>query len=216
MKYLMGVDEGTTGCKAILFDQEGHQIAATGREYPSYYPHPGWVEQDIEEIKEAVYSCIRETIVKSKVDPADIVGISHSNQGITMVLLDENEKPVFDHTIGWQDLRYVEMLPELKAEIDLEEYWKISGMQYGTYNIPVLRWLQKNEPEKWSKVKRICSHQDYFLRQYGADGYYVDEGCTNFLSMARMCDNEWDERLMKMFNVTKTCSLLFATILVQL
>ena len=203
MKYLMGVDEGTTGCKAILFDMEGHQIAVTGREYPSYYPHPGWVEQDIDEIKNAVFECIRETIVKSKVDPANIVAISHSNQGVTMVLLDENEKPVFDHTIGWQDLRYVEMLPELKKEVDLDEYWRISGMQYGTYNIPVLRWLQKNEPEKWTKVKRICSHQDWFLRQYGADGYYIDEGCVNFLSMARMSDNEWDERLTKLFGVSK-------------
>ena len=203
MNYLIGIDEGTTGCKAIIFDRNGHQIAATSREYPSYYPHPGWVEQDIDEIKNAVFECIRETIAKSEVDAADIVGISHSNQGITMVLLDENEKPVFDHTIGWQDLRYIEMLPELKAEVDLDEYLKISGMQYGTYNIPVLRWLQKYEPEKWAKVKRICSHQDYFLRQYGADGYYIDEGCTNFLSMARMSDNEWDERLMKLFNVTK-------------
>lgn len=203
MKYLMGVDEGTTGCKTILFDENGRQIAATSREYPSYYPHPGWVEQDISEIKDAVFMCIRETIVKSCVDPADIAGISHSNQGITMVLLDENENPVFDHTIGWQDLRYVDILPELEQEVDKEEYLKLSGMQFGTYNIPVLRWLQKNEPEKWAKVKRICSHQDWFLRQYGADGYYIDEGCTNFMSMARMADNEWDDRLMKAYNVTK-------------
>lgn len=203
MKYLMGVDEGTTGCKAILFNEEGRQIASTSREYPSYYPQPGWVEQDIDEIKAAVFECIRETIVKSKVDPEDIVGISHSNQGITMVLLDENEKPVFDHTIGWQDLRYVDMLPALSEEVDLDEYLQIAGMQFGTYNIPVLRWLQVNEPEKWAKVKRICSHQDWFLRQYGADAYYIDEGSTNFLSMARMSDNEWDERLMKVYNVTK-------------
>ena len=202
MKYLMGVDEGTTGCKAILFSEEGKQIASTSREYPSYYPNPGWVEQDIDEIKNAVFECIRETIEKSGVNSTDIVGISHSNQGITMVLLDENENPVFDHTIGWQDLRYVDMLPELEKEIDLEEYLQISGMQFGTYNIPVLRWLQKYEPEKWVKVRRICSHQDWFLRQYGADGYYIDEGCTNFLSMARMSDNEWDERLMKVYNVT--------------
>lgn len=51
MKYLMGVDEGTGGCRAILFDQEGRQIAVTGREYPSYYPHPGWSEQNIDEIR---------------------------------------------------------------------------------------------------------------------------------------------------------------------
>lgn len=203
MKYLMGVDEGTTGCKAILFTDEGTQIASTAREYPSYYPNPGWVEQDIYEIKKAVFECIEETIVKSNVNPSDIVGISHSNQGITMVLLDENEQPVFEHTIGWQDLRYVDILPELMKEVDQEEYLKISGMQYGTYNIPVLRWLQINEKEKWSKVKRICSHQDWFLRQYGADGYYIDEGCANFLSMVRMSDNEWDERLLKYYNVTE-------------
>lgn len=202
MRYLMGVDEGTTGCKAVLFDEEGKQIESTSREYQSYYPHPGWVEQDIEEIRNAVFECIRETVVKSKVDPAQIVGISHSNQGITMVLLDGNEQPVFEHTIGWQDLRYVDMLPALEKEVDMDEYWKISGMQFGTYNIPVLRWLQANEPEKWSKVRRICSHQDWFLRQYGADGYYIDEGSANFLSMVRMSDNEWDERLMKIYNVT--------------
>ena len=144
MKYLMGVDEGTTGCKAILFDQEGTQIAATSREYPSYYPNPGWVEQDIEEIKAAVFACIRETIVKSKVDSADIVGISHSNQGITMVLLDENEELVFDHTIGWQDLRYTEMLPELRQEVDLDEYniyWGGCPVQPGkeyTYKVTAL------------------------------------------------------------------------------
>ena len=64
MKYLMGVDEGTTGCKAILFNAKGEQIAITSKEYLSYYPHPGWVEQNIEEIKNAVFECIKETIVK--------------------------------------------------------------------------------------------------------------------------------------------------------
>lgn len=203
MKYLMGVDEGTTGCKAVLFDEEGRQVSAASMEYPSYYPNPGWVEYDITEIRGAVFSCIAGAVKNSDVNPSDIAGISHSNQGITMVLLDGDEKPVSDRVIGWQDLRYIDMLPELKAEIDLDEYWRLSGMPYGAYNIPVLRWIQKYEPEKWSRVKRICSHQDYFLRQYGAEGFYVDEGCANFLSMSNMNTNEWDERLMRVFNVSK-------------
>ena len=58
-----------------------------------------------------------------------------------MVHLDENDNPVSERVIGWQDWRYIEMLPELKAEIALDEYWQISGMPYGTYNIPVLRKL---------------------------------------------------------------------------
>lgn len=203
MKYFMGIDEGTTGCKACLFTEKGGIVASSSREYPSYYPHPGWVEQDIEEIKERVFSACKETVEKSNVDPQDILGVSHSNQGITMVLLDENEQPVMDHTIGWQDLRYVDMLPELEKQVDLDEYWKLSGMKFGTYNIPVLLWLQKNHPDIWKRVKKICSHQDYFLRQYGADDFFIDEGCANFLSMARMEDSEWDERLMSVYNVNR-------------
>ena len=132
MKYLVGIDEGTTGCKASVFDETGKLISIKGREYPSYYPHPGWVEQNIEEIKEAVFACCRDAVASAKrkgVDKNDIVAISHSNQGITMVLLDENEKPVRERTIGWQDLRYVDILPELQKEVDMEQssitaqYW---------------------------------------------------------------------------------------------
>lgn len=200
----MGIDEGTTGCKACLFSESGDLIASASREYPSYYPHPGWVEQDIEEIKDCVFAACKEAIEISRVDPKDIVGVSHSNQGITMVLMDENEKPVRDKTIGWQDLRYVDILPEMQKSIDSDEYWKLSGMMFGTYNISVLNWLQKNEPEAWARVKRCCSHQDYFLRQYGADGFYIDEGSANFLSMARMEDSEWDKRLMSVYNVNES------------
>ncbi|HZK25098.1 MAG TPA: FGGY family carbohydrate kinase [Oscillospiraceae bacterium] len=204
MKYLMGIDEGTTGCKACLFNESGELVASASREYPSYYPYPGWVEQDIEQIKDSVFAACKEAIEASGVDPNEILGVSHSNQGITMVLLDENEKPVRDKTIGWQDLRYVDILPEMQQSVDADEYWKISGMMFGTYNISVLNWLQKNEPETWAKVRRCCSHQDYFLRQYGANGYYIDEGSTNFLSMARLQDNEWDERLMNVYNVNES------------
>lgn len=201
MKYLIGTDEGTTGCKTCIFDETGRLVASASREYPSHYPHNGWVEQDIDEIRESVFDTIKEAIEKSSIDSNDIVGISHSNQGITTVLLDENEQPVRKRTIGWQDLRYVDDLERLKKNVDLDEYWNLSGMEYGTYNIPVFNWLQENEPDNWSRIKHICSHQDYFLRKYGADGFYVDEGCANFLSMTRMEDCEWDERLTSVYNV---------------
>ena len=201
MKYLVGVDEGTTGCKACIFDEGGNLVASASREYPSYYPHPGWVEQDIDEIRDACFDSIAEAIENASISSDEIVGISHSNQGITAVLLDENEKPVREHTIGWQDLRYVDDLERYKADINEQEYWDISGMEFGTYNIPVFKWLQENEPENWARVRHICSHQDYFLRQYGADGFYIDEGSANFLSMARMEDCEWDQRLLDVYGV---------------
>ena len=100
-------------------------------------------------------------------------------------------------------MRYVEILPELRKNVDEDRYWETGGMMYGTYNIPILNWIQQKQPDKWARVRRICSHQDFFLRQYGADGYYVDEGCVNFLSMADYRTNEWDEWMMSLFHVTK-------------
>lgn len=203
MKYLMGIDEGTTGCKACLIDETGLPIAISYREYPCYYPCPGWVEQDIGGIAECIFSASREAIVKSHVDPRDIVGVSHSNQGITMVLLDENGEPVMPRTIGWQDLRHVDMLDELKGKVDLDRFWRISGMEYCTYNTPVLLWLQKNKPEIWKRVRRVCSHQDYFLRRYGADGYFIDEGSANMMGMVGAADSEWNDWLVSAYGVTR-------------
>lgn len=202
-KYFMGIDEGTTGCKACLVDEVGNPVAISAREYPCYYPHPGWVEQDINEIKSNIFNACKEAIVKSNIDPNDIAGVSHSNQGITMVLLDENEKPVMPRTIGWQDLRHVEMLDEIKRNVNLEKFWQLSGMEFCTYNTPVLLWLQKNEPDVWKRVRRICSHQDYFLRQYGADGYFIDEGSANMLGMARADNSEWDDQLLEVYGVNR-------------
>ena len=75
MKYIVGVDEGTTGCNVVLFNENGKQIVVASEEYASYYPHPGWVEQDIIEIKDAVFRCIHEVIKTSAVDVNDIVGV---------------------------------------------------------------------------------------------------------------------------------------------
>lgn len=201
MKYFVGVDEGTSSCRAIVFDEKGNRIALASREYPCYYSKPGYVEQDILEITDAIVYCVKKAIIDSEVNPSDIVGISHSNQGITMVLLDENNKVVRRRTIGWQDMRYTEVLDEVKSKISDEEYYQIGGMSCGTYNISTLNWLQKNEPLLWKRVKRICCHQDYFLYFYGANGFFIDEGNANFLSMVNLKTGEWDERLMNVYNI---------------
>jgi len=201
---MLGVDEGTTGCKSCIYDEIGNLISISSKEYQSYYPKPGYVEQDIFEIRGRVFETIAESIQMSGINPKDIVAISHSNQGITMVLLDNNEKIVRSKTIGWQDIRHTEILPDIRKSISDDEYFEIAGMCLGTYNIAVLNWLQRNEPDLWAKVTRCCSHQDFFLRQYGASGYFIDEGSANFLSMTGVYDCEWKDRLISIYNIDKS------------
>ncbi|MBQ7145895.1 MAG: carbohydrate kinase [Lachnospiraceae bacterium] len=201
MKYLIGIDEGTTGCKVCLFDESGTILASSYREYPSYYPNPGWVEQDIHEIRTAVFDSLKETILKSGVDAGQIEAVGYSNQGITMVLLDKDKNILRDHTIGWQDARNAEVLPELFAQMTQEEYYDRTGMALGAYNTSVLNWLKKHEPEVWSRIDRICSHQDFFLHELGADGYYIDEASANLLCMLNVETGDWDPEAMKLYNV---------------
>ena len=201
MKYLVGIDEGTTGCKVCLFDENGTLVSSSYREYPSYYPHPGWVEQDIEEIRTAVFDSCKETISKSGVNPAEISAVGYSNQGITMVLLDKDGKVLRDHTIGWQDARNAEVLAEVQQKMTQEEYYSRTGMTLGAYNTSVLNWLKRFEPQTWEKIDRICSHQDYFLKKLGADGYFIDEASANLMCMLNVETGDWDPEVLMVYNV---------------
>ena len=111
-KYLIGIDEGTTGTKVCVFDTEGHLVSSAYEEYPSYYPKPGYVEQDVAQITDAFFSVCKKAVKKAKVDPADILAVSLSSQGAAMVLLDENGSVVRNRMIGWQDLRNIEVHDE--------------------------------------------------------------------------------------------------------
>lgn len=173
-KYLVGIDEGTTGTKTCVFDIQGKLIAGSYCEYPSYYPGTGYVEQDVTQITEAIFSTCRDAIAKSRIDPKDILAVSLSTQGAACILLDENEAVVRNRMIGWQDLRGAEVTEEIKDKITDDEHYAIAGAAIGAFNTGVNVWLQKYEPETWKKVAYCCTNQDFFLRQLGADGYYVD------------------------------------------
>lgn len=203
MKYLVGIDEGTTGCKAFVFDEMGHPISHAGREYPSYYPKPGYVEQDLNEIRDRVFESCKEAVEKSGVNRDDIVGVSFSNQG-AMILLDENGDSALPHVIGWQDMRHAEILPELRHLITDEEYFEKAGMPFGFYNVTHLNWLQKNDPEGWKKVKMCGSHLVYLMHQFGADGFYIDESDAGSLNMMNVNTRDWDDDLLKIYNIDRS------------
>ena len=77
-RYIIGIDEGTTGTKTVVFDLEGHVISSAYIEYPSYYPKPGYVEQDVAQIKDALFATCKEAIKKAKIDPKDINSLNLS------------------------------------------------------------------------------------------------------------------------------------------
>lgn len=198
-KFLVGIDEGTTGTKTCVFDLGGRLLASSYSEYPSYYPEPGCVEQDVSQIAEAVASTCRDAIAKSGVNADDILAVSLSSQGAACILLDKNEDVVRNRMIGWQDLRNGRVYEDIQQKISDDEHYAIEGAVIGAFNTGVNVWLQKHEPKTWEKVARCCTNQDYFLRQLGADGYYTDVASAHRISMLDVNRSCWDSRLVSAY-----------------
>ncbi|MBN2602932.1 MAG: glycerol kinase [Candidatus Thermoplasmatota archaeon] len=111
-KYIIAVDEGTTGIRAIIFDKNAEIVAQSYEKISQYFPHPGWCEQDGREIWEKCLIVIRNVLKSSKIKPEQISAIGISSQRSSNLLWDKtNGKPVYN-VITWQDTRTAEICAE--------------------------------------------------------------------------------------------------------
>ena len=104
MKYIIGLDIGTSGAKCILIDTNGTVVASATKGYPLYTPRPGWAEQDPEDWWQAVVEGLKDILSTAEIDDADIVGVGFSGQMHGLVALDENDQ-VIRPSILWCDQR---------------------------------------------------------------------------------------------------------------
>ena len=203
--YLIGIDEGTTGCKTCIFTPDGTLIASDYREYNCYFPHPQWVEQDGDEITDGLFASCRAAIAKSGVDPTEIAAIALSTQGSTWGPTDEDGRLVRPF-MGWQDTRsasYVEDILAGKYPASAERIYEISGYPLCVVgSLTKYLWFKDNEPENYAKTAHYSTHQDYFLRRFGADDWFVTDTASACRSMVFDVDKGcWDRELIEAFGL---------------
>lgn len=175
-KYLVGIDEGTTGCRTCIFDVEGNVVGMDYREYPCHYPQPGWVEQLAEEMTPALFETCRAAIHKSGINPKEIVAVGISSQGSVTGPVGKDGK-LLRPFIGWQDMRATKEMEEIANLIPPEEYYRITGTPINVtvvFNISKHLWIRNNEPDIYEQTAMWTTNQDYFLREFGADDYFTD------------------------------------------
>ena len=125
-EYLLGIDIGTSACKIAVFTKDG-QVAASGTgDYPVYYPHPGWAEQNPDEWWEAVCRAIPEVLKKGSIDPAEIKGVGIDGQSWSAIAIDR-EGNVLANTPIWMDTRAVDICEEYNEKIGREKIFELCG-----------------------------------------------------------------------------------------
>ena len=145
MKYLLGIDLGTSGTKTVLFDQNGKGICSATVEYPMYQPQNGWAEQDPKDWYNAAVSTIHTVLEKSGVDKEDVVSLGISGQMHGLVMLDEKDE-VIRPSIIWCDQRTAKECEEITAKVGYENLIRITANPaLPGFTLSKLIWV-RNQP----------------------------------------------------------------------
>lgn len=201
-EFLVGIDAGTTGARCMIFDLAGTVKGSAYREYASVYPRPGWAEQNIEQLVSRTMEVCRLAIADAEINAADIGSIGFSIQRVVTGPVDRSGVPVRPF-ISWQDTRAQEEVADVGRRIDSNEYFRIVGIPL----IPILMankmlWMRRNEPDLYEKTYKFTQNQDYVLKEFGAEGYFVDLPDMSFYGLWDLRENRWSDRLMELFEVT--------------
>lgn len=201
-KYLAGVDVGTSGARCSLFDLAGNLIASAGREYGACYPQPGWVEQDSGELIGKTMEACRAAVARAGIHASEIASVGFSAQRSVTCPVDACGAPVRP-MISWQDARTGAEVEQLRALIDADQFYQLSGVPLGTtWLITKLLWMRNHEPEQYQRTARFVQNQDLLLRAFGAHDFFTDLCCMAFYGVWDVRRLEWNCRLLDLLGLS--------------
>lgn len=160
---LIGLDIGTTGCKAILFDEEGRVVSQAAREYAILTPRPGWAEQDAEHVWNLAWDALNEAVSKNPGDAPRAMALSVQGEAVMPV---DGDGRALRHAILGMDTRTGDENRWLVEQFGAEELFSRTGMPVHTINtLPKLLWLQRHEPQLWGRARQFLLYEDFLLRR---------------------------------------------------
>ena len=194
MRYTLGIDVGTSGTKAALFDETGQRAAAVTVDYPLYQPKNGWAEQSPEDWRNAAIKASAEVVRKSGVDKKDIVGIGLTGQMHGLVMLD-GDGNVLRNAIIWCDQRTGEECREIEETIGRKRLVEITANPALTgFTASKIMWVKKHEPEIFAKCRHILLPKDY-IRYVFTGEFATDVSDASGMQLLDVPGRRWSEEV---------------------
>ena len=162
--YLMGIDIGTSGTKAIIISEKGKLIASGFSEYPVETPRPTWAQQHPDIWVKAVCKTIKSTVDLSGLKSNQIAAVGISGlYGGSGVPVDKNHEPIYPCLI-WMDRRAKRQTEWVKQNVDEKELFQITGNYVDSYfGFTKMMWIRDNEPEIWKHTHKFVTPKDYVI-----------------------------------------------------
>lgn len=199
MLYI-GVDLGTSAVKLLLMDENGKILNITSKEYPIYFPHPGWSEQNPVDWWNQSIEGIKELI--ADFDKSQIAGISFGGQMHGLVILDENDD-VIRPALLWNDGRTFAETDYLNNQIGkdkLSEY--TANIAFTGFTAPKILWIKNNEPENFAKIKKIMLPKDYIAYRLTGN-HCTDASDASGMLLFDVKNRCWSEQMLEICGIRK-------------
>jgi glycerol kinase len=202
MNYILAIDQGTTGSRAIVYDKNGRQVASAYREFPQYFPKPGWVEHDPEEIWQSVHATVQKVL--AKVSPSSIAAIGITNQRETTVVWNRKTGKPVHKAIVWQCRRTADRCDQLKKKGLSNFIRKRTGLPIDAYfSATKIEWLMKNLKLKGKDLAFGTTDSWVLWKLTGGKAHATDHTNATRTMLYNIDTRQWDKDILKLFRIPK-------------
>ena len=209
-KYMMALDSGTTSNRCILFDRAGRIVSVAQREFTQYFPQPGWVEHDANEIWATLLGVAVEAMQMAGAAAADIAAIGITNQRETTIVWDKATGEPVHHAIVWQCRRTSEYCDELRARGLTARFREKTGLVLDAYfSATKLHWLLENVPgvrERAAKGELLFGTVETWLiwKLTGGRAHVTDYSNASRTMLFNINTLDWDEEILAELNIPRS------------
>ena len=209
-KYMMALDSGTTSNRCILFDRAGRVVSVAQREFTQYFPQPGWVEHDANEIWATLLGVAVEAMQMAGAAAADIAAIGITNQRETTIVWDKATGEPVHHAIVWQCRRTSEYCDELRARGLTARFREKTGLVLDAYfSATKLHWLLENVPgvrERAAKGELLFGTVETWLiwKLTGGRAHVTDYSNASRTMLFNINTLDWDEEILAELNIPRS------------
>ena len=197
MLYI-GIDLGTSAVKLLLMDEKGKIRNIVSKEYPLYFPHPGWSEQNPEDWFAQSMEGLKELVPEE--EKKNVAGISFGGQMHGLVMLDEQDR-VIRPAILWNDGRTAKETDYLNQVIGREKLSEYTAnIAFAGFTAPKILWVKANEPENFARIRKICLPKDYLAYRL-AGTFCTDYSDASGMLLLDVKNRRWSREMLDIVGI---------------
>lgn len=207
MAYLLALDQGTTSSRAMVFDETGQVVGVSQHALTQYYPRPGWVEHDADEILRTQLDCARAALIDAGIHARELAAIGVTNQRETTVVWERASGRPIAPAIVWQDRRTAAECDRLREAGEAERIRALTGLEIDAYfSATKLAWLLDTVPGARARAERgelLFGTIDTWLVWHltGGAAHVTDSGNAARTMLYNIHQQQWDPALLALFRI---------------